>query len=245
MRNNRRNRGLELGVLLLVSELFNTGFGVIPPVTLGTIIGQTLLYLGIIQVPWDRWDVCISAQNVWRNQDWKRLILSAVEHGDDRHLYYNMISFLSKARSLEPRYGSLNFAILLTIITTLTSGIYVALGLSCANVLHDAYYLQTCAIGFSGVVFALKVITTMENNYYTQTTIAGFTMPSKYAPWAELILIHLLVPNASFMGHLAGILAGLMYTSTPIGSIIDSIIRTITGRGMWHEWTARSYYRRY
>ena len=82
----------------------------------------------------------------------------------------------------------------------------------------------------AGVVFALKVITTMETSYYTQTSIAGIRMPSKYAPWAELVLIHILVPNASFMGHLAGILAGLTYTSTPFGYIVDSVIRGITGR---------------
>lgn len=54
-------------------------------------------------------------------------------------------------------------------------------------------------------------------------------MPSKYAPWAELVLIHLMVPNASFVGHLAGIIAGLAYTSTPVGSIVDSIIKSFTG----------------
>lgn len=234
-----------MGVLLLFSELLNVGFGVIPPVTLGAIIGQTLLFLGFIDVPWDRWDVCISAQNVWRGRDWRRLFLSAVEHADDRHLYYNMISFLSKARTLEPRYGSANFAIILAFITTLTSAFYVALGLGCANILHDSYYLQTCAIGFSGVLFALKVITTMESSQYSETRVAGIAMPSKYAPWAELILIHVLVPNASFMGHLAGILAGLTYTSTPVGALVDSLIRGITGRAIWHEWTARRYYSRY
>ena len=109
--------------------------------------------MGVVQVPWDRWDVCISAQNVWRYRDWKRLLLSAVEHADDRHLYYNMISFLSKARSLETRYGSANFALLLAFITTLTSSLYVALGLGCAHVFHDPYYLQVCAIGFSGMYF--------------------------------------------------------------------------------------------
>lgn len=35
-----RNRGLELGVVLLFSELFNVGYNKIPPVTLFTIVGQ-------------------------------------------------------------------------------------------------------------------------------------------------------------------------------------------------------------
>lgn len=46
----RRNRGLELGVVLLLSEMMNVGFGQIPTVTLCTIAGQvrlTVVKLGI------------------------------------------------------------------------------------------------------------------------------------------------------------------------------------------------------
>lgn len=54
-----------------------------------------------------------------------------------------------------------------------------------------------------GVIFALKVLTThYERNPYT--SVYRFSMPSKYAVWAELLIIHFLVPNASFIGHLAG-----------------------------------------
>ena len=33
----------------------------------------------------------------------------------------------------------------------------------------------------------------------------------QYVTWAELIYIQLLTPNASFLGHLAGILAGMLH----------------------------------
>ena len=35
----------------------------------------------------------------------------------------------------------------------------------------------------------------------------------QYGAWAELVLIQLVTPNASFLGHLAGILAGLLYVA--------------------------------
>lgn len=38
-----------------------------------------------------------------------------------------------------------------------------------------------------------------------------FTFPTKYAYWAELVLISVVTPNASFLGHLCGILVGLAY----------------------------------
>jgi len=60
----RRNRGLELGVVLLLGEIIKVGFDNIPPVTLCTTAGQVLLYLGIINVPWEKWEVCISTESV-------------------------------------------------------------------------------------------------------------------------------------------------------------------------------------
>lgn len=236
-----RGRGLGLGVILLLWEIMNTGSGVVPPVTLCAIIGQALLYTGIINVPWDRWGVCLSANNILKGREWPRLFLAAVEHADDRHLFYNMVSFLAKAKTLEPRYGSPNFALLLSFLTVLTSACYVIIAMIFAEIFKDASHLHTCVIGFSGVIFALKVIATQETSPYAQTTIAGIPMPSKYAPWAELILIHLMVPNASFMGHLAGIIAGLLYTSTPVGEIVDLVIKSFTGYSMWHQWSRRRY----
>jgi rhomboid domain-containing protein 1 len=80
----------------------------------------------------------------------------------------------------------------------------------------------------TGVIFALKLITTLENPE-GYSYVQGFRVPTRYTAWAELIAIHLLVPNASFIGHLAGILAGLIYMKTFVGSIIDFYLTLITG----------------
>ncbi|XP_066993458.2 rhomboid-related protein 4 [Anabrus simplex] len=228
------NRGLETGVVLLAMELFNVGVTTIPPVTLFTIAGQVLLYVGTFSVPWEKWDVCISTDKVLSGHEFKRLFLSTFEHGDDMHLYYNMISFLIKGRSLEPRYGSTNFAFLLVILCSMTNIGYVLLGQACAHLFQDPYYLHTCAIGFSGVIFALKVLTSYEAPAST-TMVAGTPVPTRYAAWVELIVIHLLVPRASFMGHLAGILAGVLYCKTFVGTMIDNFITGITGEPMVHD----------
>jgi rhomboid domain-containing protein 1 len=80
----------------------------------------------------------------------------------------------------------------------------------------------------AGVIFALKVLTSYETPPGRE--FVGFMwVPTRYAAWIELVLIHLLVPNASFMGHFAGILAGLIYTSTPVGTIMDDFISSVTG----------------
>ncbi len=40
-----------------------------------------------------------------------------------------------------------------------------------------------------------------------------FSVPVQYVCWAELLYIQLLTPKASFMGHLGGILAGLLHVN--------------------------------
>ena len=50
-----------------------------------------------------------------------------------------------------------------------------------------------------------------------------FTVPLRMAPWAELIIIQLLVPQASFFGHLAGIISGFIFINVvnPFSSVIS------------------------
>jgi hypothetical protein len=38
--------------------------------------------------------------------------------------------------------------------------------------------------------------------------VFGMTIPSHVYPWAALVLTSIIIPQASFVGHLAGILAG-------------------------------------
>lgn len=231
-----------MGVLMLMWQFFNTGLGTFPPVTLLVIAGQVrsfslimyratqnkfnflyvqvALYMGLIPVSWDAVTVCLSAQAVLRWREYERLVLSALEHGDDLHLYYNMLSFVSKGRTLEQHFGSPYFAYLLIVFTVLTSATYVGLEVLLSELFDDKQYLKICAIGFSGVIFALKVLTTTywETGY---RRYFGIRVSGKYAVWVELIAIQLMVPNTSFIGHLAGILVGVAYTQGPLKLLMD------------------------
>ena len=76
--------------------------------------------MGLIPVSWNAADVCLSAQAVLRWREHKRLLLSCFEHGDDIHLYYNMLSLLAKGRQLERHFGSPYFIYLLGVFSILT-----------------------------------------------------------------------------------------------------------------------------
>ncbi|RWS11826.1 hypothetical protein B4U79_04655 [Dinothrombium tinctorium] len=225
MRPNRRygERQPSFAILLLLHEMFRTANeSGIPPVTCCFIVGQILLFMRYIQVPWSVWDVCISVDKAFWSKDWKRFVFSAFEHADDWHLYYNMVSFLAKGRTLERRFGSKYFLYLLIVFTIMTNITYVTVSYALSELLLDHSYSRTCAVGFSGVIFALKVLTT---HYWPSGghSFMGISITSKYVVWSELILIQLISPNASFVGHLSGIIVGLAYIHGPLKQLMDLV----------------------
>jgi membrane associated rhomboid family serine protease len=142
-----------------------------------------------------------------------RLFGSALIHGDDMHLWYNMLSLLNKGVTLETATGSGHFLLLVLGLWALSQLLVVVLSYVLLLVGYtDPFYM--CSVGFSGVIFALKYILG-HRSVPGLTQVMYFTMDIKYAAWAELILIQFLVPNASFLGHLCGILAGILWEHGP------------------------------
>jgi len=65
------------------------------------------------------------------------------------------------------------------------------------------------SIGFSGIIFHLSVL---ESYLHPgQRSVFGFfSVPSFVYPWALLLILQLIMPNLSFLGHLSGILTGTL-----------------------------------
>ena len=63
------------------------------------------------------------------------------------------------------------------------------------------YCVLPTVLVYIGVLFALKVITNYMDPPGIQHVMGVFPVPTKFLCWAELLLIHLLVPNASFLGQ--------------------------------------------
>lgn len=203
----------------------NMGVENIPPVTLALVAGQVAIFLDLLpQYFRTAQSVCMSSYLVWHRGNWERLLLSAFFHADDMHLYFNMASLLVKGRSLEKRFGSVYFFWLVSVFTALTSVFYVGINLLLEERLQDHTYAMHCAVGFSGVLFAMKVLTTHYAPRGYHYALGFIPVPSRYLYWAELVLIQLITPNASFVGHLAGILVGLLYIKGPLKPIMDTIL---------------------
>ncbi|KAF2368942.1 Peptidase S54 rhomboid domain [Trinorchestia longiramus] len=227
-------RAVGVGVFLLAYRIFSAGVQYIPPVTLALIALQSALFLGFINPPWSSLEVCLSAASVLEWGDYTRLLLAALEHTGDLHLYYNMSSLLMKGSTQERRLGSRVFLMLMVLLTLATSTCYVGLMEAAARYIHPSYRNQ-CALGFSGVLFALKVVTTYHASRGYNSSSSSYIwnfhvkVPTRYAVWVELLVIHLLVPRSSFVGHLAGILVGIAYVNSGFENILCGIDDTLFG----------------
>ncbi|XP_004453936.1 rhomboid-related protein 4 [Dasypus novemcinctus] len=214
----RRSRTISTGLLLLLSQILNVGINNIPPVTLAILAFNIWLFLNPLK---PLYDSCISVEKCYQQKDWQRLILSPFHHANDWHLYFNMASMLWKGIKLERRLGSKWFAYVITTFSLLTGVVYLLLEFALAEFMDEPDFKRSCAVGFSGVLFALKVL----NNHYCPggfVNVFGVLVSNRFACWAELVAIHFFSPGTSFAGHLAGILVGLMYTQGPLKKIMET-----------------------
>ncbi|KAM7398858.1 hypothetical protein PAMP_018167 [Pampus punctatissimus] len=226
--------GFQLGLLLLLVQLFQEGLGNIPAVTLAVLSFNVYLYIFPAAPPLK---ACVSLQQVYRYKEWRRLFLSPLHHVDDWHLYFNMASFLWKGVRLERRLGGGWFLYLLSVFSLLYGLVYLLLQALLEELIHDSDPLvslidasslsRECAVGFSGVLFALKVV----SNHYDPggvTYVLYTRVSNRFASWVELLLIYLIAPGTSLVGHLAGVLVGLLYTLGPLKTIMKTCAELVS-----------------
>ncbi|ETV97968.1 hypothetical protein H310_09275 [Aphanomyces invadans] len=181
-----------------------------PPVTLllmGGMVGL-FLYQGHPGIPTAR-KYALCPDIIVEKYALSRLIVSAFLHVDEWHLYNNMASFLWKGVQLEFHVGSERFARMIGVLLVMSHVLAVVVAYILSTFMGNSSYIHQCAIGFSAVLFALKVVLNQRSPTYS--TILGISFPTKYAAWVELVYLHYFVPGSSFVGHIAGIAAGYLY----------------------------------
>ncbi|OWZ23667.1 Serine protease [Phytophthora megakarya] len=184
-----------------------------PPVTLGLMALMYGIHFQKTQTPELFAPYSLCPDRVLSHWDWTRIVASALIHGDDWHLYHNMVSFLWKGYNLEYKLGSVRFLLTVGYLLLLCHVLVVVVALVLATRFQMPGPLHQCSVGFSGVLFALKVL--LNHNSPAYSSVYGFQVPTKYAAWLELVVIHFLVPRSSFMGHMCGILAGYIFVFSP------------------------------
>jgi rhomboid domain-containing protein 1 len=143
----RRSRGVNTGLILLLSQIFHVGINNIPPVTLATLALNVWLFLNPLK---PLLNSCLSVEKCYQQKDWQRLLLSPLHHADDWHLYFNMVSMLWKGINLERRLGSRWFAYVIIVFSILTGVVYLLLQFAISELMGEPDFRRNCAVGFSG-----------------------------------------------------------------------------------------------
>ena len=201
--------------MMLAMQVMRIGVDKIGPVTMGLLIVNSVLFYYDLDLPFstDARDVCIGAHQVVHHGQWHRILLHAFFHGSSMHLYYNMSSLLLKGRLLEPVMGLIPFVWLILTFSISTGALLTFLTLVLDPWFPHYHFASQCAIGFSGVLFALNTILPYVLIQPEQSNIMGIQLPTKYLTIFELVMISFLVPNASFLGHLCGICIGYLFVT--------------------------------
>ncbi|TVU07792.1 hypothetical protein EJB05_41161, partial [Eragrostis curvula] len=210
--NEKPNGGMFalLGLQVLL-EYGRTG-AARPPVTAALLAANSLVYLRL--GPLDdilpmNCDVSFNPYRIIEGGQWSRLLSSPFVHAHEPHIFFNMTNLLWLGSELEPAMGSARFAAMVATLLGLSQGITLLLCKGLYFLGDGTEYFVHHAVGFSGVLFAMKVVWTAWCPKDTMSLV--LVMPAKYTTWAELLLTKTMVPQSSFIGHLGGILAGYVY----------------------------------
>lgn len=182
----------------------------IPPATLSIMLVCCSVYLYQVVMSPNVQDFTMNPRLIIYFHEYYRLVTSTLFHGSALHIGMNMMSTLAISSLLEKQFGTLRhgltilWAILWTTLTysTIACLLYVLFGMEGLMYQH--------ALGFSGVIFHLSVLESNLTPHRSRSLFGFVSVPSVAYPWALLVFLQIVMPNLSFMGHLAGILTGTL-----------------------------------
>ncbi|PKI36292.1 hypothetical protein CRG98_043318 [Punica granatum] len=140
-----------------------------------------------------------------------RIITSAFSHISILHLVFNMSALWSLGVVEQSGHLGLGVAYYLqyTLVLVLLSGLLV---LGMYHVLIQRfkieYFRRVTAVGYSCVVFGWMTILSVKQPSSKLDLFGVLSLPISFAPFESLIFTSIIVPQASFLGHLSGIIVG-------------------------------------
>lgn len=160
------------------------------------------------------------------------------------HLVFN-ISALWSIGIVEqtPMLGTMYYLKITSLLFLLSPVICLALYHAAIKVAGREDYRTVTAVGYSCVLFGwMTVLAVRQPGGITMLPLFGFAgLPMFLAPFASLAITSLLIPRASFVGHLSGIIAGYL-CAIPLVDFIPAWAAVgalcVAAAGMTADWAA-------
>ncbi|XP_042419109.1 RHOMBOID-like protein 13 [Zingiber officinale] len=155
-------------------------------------------------------NVGLSYETAIEGQYW-RIFTSAFSHISVVHLVFNMSALwsLGVVEQLGHLGLGIGFYLRYTLVLILVSGLLV---LWTYHLLIQKFKLdhfrRVTAVGYSCVVFGWMTILAVKQPSSSLNLFGVLSLPISFAPFESLIFTSIIVPQASFIGHLSGIIVG-------------------------------------
>lgn len=155
-------------------------------------------------------EVGLNYETAMEGQHW-RFITSAFSHISVIHLVFNMSALwsLGVVESLGHMGLGVQFYLQYTLVLVVLSGLLV---IGTYHVLIQRfkidYFRRVTAVGYSCVVFGWMTILAVKQPSSKLDLFGVLSLPISFAPFESLVFTSIIVPQASFLGHLSGIIVG-------------------------------------
>lgn len=169
-------------------------------------------------------DASLSASDFINGSDYSSIITSPFAHVSIMHIGFNMMTLVQLGPILETQFGTSQFLIMSSWAILFSGMIYMLLEYIGFWITGSPGVLATACVGYSGILFSYAIIETYHSNVEQRSVFGFVNVPAKLYPWVLLVLLSLLMPGISFLGHLSGILFGMLIVS---GILIASISPSI------------------
>lgn len=208
-----------------MSSVHGVGTGSAVPACTAAVVAvcaAVQLYVFLFDPPLN--DFTLSAALVIYAHQFYRIVTAAFFHGGLMHIGMNMMSMLATGASLERSVGTVQLLFTVLWQTLLTGAFCVGASWFLSMVLlDDMSYIKQQSVGFSGVLFALVVVDIHKSDVPTRSVMGFVSVPSRWYPWALLVLLQLMIPNVSFLGHFAGIMLGTWQANGGLRWLLPSV----------------------
>ena len=220
----------QFGAVLWRMEPYYRGLGLATR-SVVTVCCAIQLSVFVFDVPLGQFT--LSAARVLYQRELYRIVTAAFFHGGLMHILMNMTATVAIGGTLERMMGTAQYALTILWGVMLTGLLHVLASWTLATSLGDQAFVRQPSVGFSGVIFALAVIDSSWATAPTRSVYGIFSVPSKLYPWVLLLIMQVIIPNVSFLGHLSGILVGTFQAHGGLAYLHPSpaFLRELESRG--------------